>query len=81
MKTKITKSGRVIIDLDGWNEYHRAFIQGAWTGKVSLPAEYTSKDEGELRDIALECLIAGPEKSKNIRLYKAKIIRKLDTVK
>jgi hypothetical protein len=33
-----SKSGRTIIESDGYSESYRAYISGAQTGKVSIPA-------------------------------------------
>lgn len=69
------KLRRVHITLDGYSEYYHALIQGAVTGKVSLPAEYADKDEKELAKIVLECLRGGSGR------YDAKIIKKVDYVR
>jgi len=53
-----------------------ALYTGAWTGKVSLPAEYAGIDEEELKSIALECLIDNASRRDYLQFYKAKIIKK-----
>lgn len=76
MKIKTAKSGRVIVELDGYSEGYHAYIQGAITGTVSLPAKYAAKDQDTLSDIAKSCLSDANDGTDNRGYYGARIIRK-----
>ncbi|HHT9145682.1 MAG TPA: hypothetical protein ACFYD4_08405 [Candidatus Wunengus sp. YC61] len=80
MEITKSKSGRVVVDLDGYAEYYRAYISGAITGKVSFPAKYAGKSQDVLIEMAKDCLNDKASGTKNAKYYGGKIIRKAGKV-
>lgn len=80
MEITKSKSGRVVVDLDGYSEYYRAYIQGATTGKVSFPAKCSEKSQDELIEMAKDCLADGWHGTENKQYFGAKIIKKAGKV-
>jgi hypothetical protein len=59
MKISKSKSGRTIVSLDGYSEGYKAFVAGALTGAVSIPAGIAEgKEDWVLEDMAKNALQA-----------------------
>jgi hypothetical protein len=76
MEIRTAKTGRVIVELDGYSEGYKAYVQGAVTGVVSLPASFQEINSDELGNIAKDCLNDAANGTANKQYYGAKIIRK-----
>lgn len=80
MKISKSKSGRIIVELDGSSGFYQAKVQGALTGTISLPPEYGLVDEPGLHQIASLVLSPGSEFEDYKRYYGAVIVKKADRV-
>jgi galactose-1-phosphate uridylyltransferase len=76
MKKRIVKSGRIVVELDGYSEYYQAYVLGAITGAVSFPAKFKNQDDDILADMAKDCLYDKLNGTENTKYYNAKIIRR-----
>lgn len=76
MEKRTSKTGRVIVILNGYDEGYRAYILGAITGVVSLPSKYNDMDNDDLNQIAHDCLCDRNAGTENCKYYNAKIIKK-----
>ena len=81
MRVEKSKSGRVLVTLDGYSEYYHAFVQGEITGKVSFPPEFARDDNDLLITAAKFCLRDGENGTENRRYYGAKIICKKGVIR
>ena len=71
----ISKIGRVMVELDGYSEGYRAYIQGAVVGKISLPGKYADLEIDLLTEIAKDCLADKEAGTENREYYGAHVIR------
>ena len=80
MKKSISKSGRILVELDGFSGYYNAYVSGSLTGIVSLPAAYADEEDEVLVNIAGLCL-NGHDPGDYRRRFDAKVVRKADRIR